>query len=276
MLGRQTVTEWLDDQGPTWAASLAFSAVFSLAPTLIISLAVAGAVFGEDAARGAVQAQLEGVIGAPTAAMVQAAMVSARTAGAFGLATVLGVLLMVFAATGVFAQLQGALNVIWKVKPAPTTFVALLRTRLLSLVVVLGIGLLLLVSLLASVATSALGGAGTWQALMPLVNLGVSGGALTLLFAMMFKVLPDVTVHWRDVWLGAAVAAGLFTLGKFLIALYLTTAATESSYGAAGSLAALLVWVYFSSMATLLGAELAQVSSRRRAAQGGAREPPHP
>jgi membrane protein len=274
-LARQTLSEWLDDNAPTWAASLAYYTVFSLAPTLIIALAIAGAVFGEDAARGAVQAQLEGIIGVTTAATVQAAMVSASREGSGGFATAVGVLLMVFAATGVFSQLQGALNTIWKVKPAATTVLAFLRTRFLSLAVVMGIGFLLLVSLVVSAATSALcgyvGGAlGGWKVLMQVVNLVVGAVASSLLFAMMFKLLPDLKVRWRDVWLGAAVSAVLFTLGKSLIALYLATAATESSYGAAGSLAALLVWVYYSSMTTLFGAELAQVYARRHGSLRGA------
>lgn len=267
---KRALVEWIDDKAPTYAASLAFYTVFSLAPTLVIALAIAGAFFGEDAARGVVQSQLEGVIGAPAAATVQAAMVSASTRESGALPTLLGVLVMVFAATGVFAELQGALNAIWKVKPPEGGAVRLfLRTRLLSLAVVLGIGLLLAASL---VVTSGLRGLTAWAGggqpgrgpFMQVIDLLASTGAMAALLALVFKLLPDVKVSWRDVWLGATMSAMLFTLGRALISLYLTRTVLESSFGAAGSLAALLVWVYYSSMTTLLGAELAQVYARTR------------
>jgi membrane protein len=275
---KQALNEWIDDKAPTYAASLAYYTVFSLAPTLVIALAIAGAFFGEDAARGVVQGQLQGVIGAPAAATVQAAMVSASTRESGILPTLLGVLVMVFAATGVFAELQAALNAIWKVKPPVGGTVRLfLRTRLLSLAVVLGIGLLLMASLvvaaglrgLTALAGSEPTGGGL---LMQLVDLLASTGAMTVLLALVFKLLPDVKVAWRDVWLGAAMSAALFTLGRALISLYLTRVVLESSFGAAGSLAALMVWVYYSSMTMLLGAELAQVYARTR----GSLRPPSP
>lgn len=275
---RQTFTEWSDDKVPTYAASLAYYTVFSLAPTLLIALAIAGFVFGEEAARGALQTQLNGIIGESTAQTVQDAMANASRQGAGILATIIGVVVLVFAATGVFAELQGALNTVWKVKPQKTSGVlAYLRTRFLSLAVVLGIGFLLLVSLVVSALLSAFGGwMGTfmpgWKVVGNIINLLVSFGVITVLFAMMFKLLPNRKLAWRDVWLGAGVSSLLFAIGKYFIALYLTKSAVASSYGAAGSLAALLVWVYYSSMTMLFGAELAQVFARRHGTL--ASEPP--
>ncbi len=269
-LFKETGAQWLDDKAPTFAASIAYYTAFSLAPTLVIALAVAGAVFGADAARGAVEQELTGFIGPAAAEAVQGVMASNSTRGSGLFASIVGAILMIFAATAVFAELQTALNVIWKVKPKQTNGVlAFLRTRFLSLGVVLGIGFLLMVSLVISAVIGMIGNrvglmVPGWATLMQVFNVVLSFAAITVLFAMMFKLLPDEKIAWRDVWLGAAVSSGLFAFGKYLIALYITESAVASSYGAAGSLAALLIWVYYSSLTTLFGAELAQVYAHAR------------
>ena len=267
---KQTLSDFSDDKASTFAASLAYYTVFSLAPTLVIALAIAGAVFGDDAARGAVQEQLKGILGETTAKGVQDLMVSAAVQKSGVFATIVGIIITLFAATGVFAEIQSALNTIWKAKPAPiNTVLSFLKTRFLSIGVVLGIGFMLLVSLVFSALLSAFGSwVGNqlpgWTVVTQIINLLVSVGVITGLFGLMFKLLPDIKIAWRDVWLGAGISAGLFTVGKFLIALYIAKSAVASSYGAAGSMAALLVWVYYSSLTMLLGAELSHVYARTR------------
>jgi membrane protein len=265
---KQTIVQWIEGDVATHAASLAYYTVFSIAPTLIIAVALAGALFGKEAARGEVQTQIQGLVGVSGAKVIEDMMVSAGQRGS-GLAGFLGVLVLVFGATGVFAALQNALNHIWKVKPRTTNGVLeFLRTRFVSFAMVLGVGFLLLVSLVVSAGISAVG---KWLGgLMPgleagwqVVNFIVSFGVVTALFAMIYKVLPDVKVAWRDVWLGAAVTAVLFNIGKFAIGLYLGKSSVASSYGAAGSLAVLLLWIYYSSIVLFLGAQFTHVYAVR-------------
>ncbi len=267
-LGKRTVTEWSDDKASTQAASLAYFTIFSIAPVLIIAVAVAGLVFGEEAARGQIEAQIQGLVGESGAKVIESMMASARKPASGILASIIGLVALIFGATGVFAQLQDSLNIIWKAKPKPMNgLLSFLRVRFLSFAMVLGIGFLLLVSLVLSAGLSA---AGTyigshipgWEAVWQVANLVISFGVITVLFAMIYKVLPDTKVAWRDVWLGAAFTAVLFSIGKFGIGLYLGKGSVASSYGAAGSLAVILLWVYYSSMILFFGAEFTQVYAR--------------
>lgn len=260
-VARTTLRVWLEAQVFVHAAALAFFTVFSVAPVVIVAVSVVGLVLGERAAQGEIALQLESAIGAGAAAAVQTAVENSRIEHSGLLPTIAGFGAMVFGATTVFAQMQGALNAIWSVAPRPTRSGVLLylKTRLLSLTVVLAIGFVLLVSLMLSVAVRALVTfAQDWLPVPGFVLLGmdwaVSLVVVTLLFATIFRVLPDVVLGWRDVWLGALVTALLFALGRALIALYLSTTATASTYGAAGSLVLLLMWVNYSSLILLFGA----------------------
>jgi membrane protein len=275
-----TLSEWMDDNVPALAAALAYYTLFSIAPMLIIAIAVAGVVFGEEAARGAIQAQLQGLIGEPGATVVQDMVASASRPEAGLIATLVGVVVLAFAATGVFVQLQDALNAIWKAKRRVSSgLLNFLRQRLLSFAMVLGIGFLLLVSLvvsavLAAAGTFLVGLLPAWETLLHVVSGLVSFAIITLLFALIYKVLPDTRVAWSDVWMGAAVTSLLFSLGKLGIGLYLGKSSVASTYGAAGSFAVLLLWVYYSSQLLFLGAEFTQVYARwhgsRRAERSGA------
>ncbi|GMU01597.1 hypothetical protein KH5H1_57170 [Corallococcus caeni] len=273
---KQTLSEWVDDNVPAQAAALAYYTLFSVAPMLIIAIGVAGLVFGREAAQGALQSQLQGLLGDAGAKVVEDLVASASRPSSGILATVVGILVLGFAATGVFVQLQDSLNAIWKVKKKPGNgLLAFVRQRLLSFAMVLGIGFLLLVSLVLSAALAA---AGTflvgllpgWEAVLQLVNLAIAFTVTTVLFAMIYKVLPDTRVAWKDVWLGAAVTSFLFSLGKLGIGLYLGKSSVSSSYGAAGSFAVLLLWVYYSSQLLFLGAEFTQVYSRWRGSRHAA------
>lgn len=269
-------TGWREHKASRMAAALAYYTVFSLAPILVISIAVAGLVFGQDAAEGRIVGQISGLVGQKSASALEAMIAAARKPSAGILATVLGIATLVFGATGVFGELQESLNTIWGVKPKPgRSFIRMLKTRFISFTMVLGVGFLLLVSLVVSAAIAALG---SWMsALLPLpevvlqlVNVAVSVGVVTLLFAMIFRVLPDVEIAWRDVWVGAAFTAILFALGKLAIGLYLGKTSTASSYGAAGALVLILVWVYYSAQILFFGAEL----TRAYAYQHGSRIAP--
>ena len=273
ILVKETMNHWLDDDISTHAASLAYYTVFSIAPTLIIAVALAGAIFGDEAARGEIRNQIAGLVGKAGATVIEDMMTNASKPGAGILASVLSVVVLLFGATGVFAALQNALNYIWGApKRQVNGIILFLRTRFLSLAMVFGVGFLLLVSLVLSAGISALGdylGMGLtgfgWQAL----NFGVSFVFVTVLFSMIYKVLPDVKVAWGDVWLGAAVTAVLFNIGKALIGLYLGGGSVASSYGATGSLAVLLIWIYYSALVLFLGAEFTHVYAQLRGSHFG-------
>ena len=266
---KQTSSEWLEDNAARLGAALAFYSVLSLAPLLVIVLAIAAVVFGEEAARGQIVAQIEGMVGTEGARAIQDMIAHAQRPEAGVIATVLGVIMLLFGAAGVFGQLQDALNTIWEVQAKPGRGVwGFLKARYFSFAMVLGTGFLLLVSLVLSAALAALGkymtdalpGLGpVWQ----VVNFGVSFGVVTLLFALIFKVVPDVKIAWKDVWIGAALTALLFTLGKFLLGLYLGRSSIGSAYGAAGSLVVLVVWIYYSAQILFFGAEFTQVYAKR-------------
>lgn len=270
---KDTAVEWLDDKAPRLAASLAFYTLLSLAPMLVLSVSVAGLVFGEEAARGEIAGQLNGMLGDSGAVAIQGVLASARTPSSGVLGTIIGIAIALFGASGVFGELQGTLNQIWNVDTKPGRGVkGFVRDRFFSFTLVLGVAFLLLVSLVLSAALAAIGayfskslagGATVWQ----VVNFSISIAVLTGLFALIFKVVPDVKVAWRDVWRGAVLTAVLFTIGKFLIGLYLGRSSVASPFGAAGSVVALVVWVYYSAQILFFGAELTQVDSKRRGAK---------
>jgi membrane protein len=252
---------WLESQAFVYAAALAFFTVFSIAPVVIVAVAVVGVVLGDDAAAGRIMAQLQDAIGPQAAEFVQVAVRNARLDPDGGWATALGVGLIVLGATTVFAQMQKALNAIWGVRPGPdrSGLLRLLVTRLLSLAVLLAIGFVLLVSLLLSVAVQAIVSyADGWlplsNTLLVVADLSLSLLVVTLLFGAIFRLLPDVVLRLRDVLPGALLSALLFTLGRALIAQYLARSAPGSAYGAAGSLVLLLIWVNYSSLILLYGA----------------------
>ena len=272
----QSVTAWLDDYAPSMGAALAFYTLFSLAPLLIIAIAVAGFFFGKEAASGEIVAQIESVVGFEGALAVQGVLRSASKPAQDILATLVSFVTLIIGATSVFAELQSALDRIWRA-PAPLNangVWALLRARILSLGLVLGLGFLLLVSLILGAAIAAFGkwSGGLlegWGALLHAVNFCLSFAVATALFAMLFKLMPRASVAWRDVWVGAAVTAMLFEIGKLLIGLYLGKTGIASSFGAAGSLVVLLIWVYFSAQIFLLGAEFTWVYSHEYGSRAG-------
>ncbi len=273
ILVKETMNKWFDDDISTHAASLAYYTVFSIAPTLIIAVALAGAIFGDEAARGEIRNQISGLVGKAGASVIEDMMTNASKPGAGLVASLISIVVLLFGATGVFAALQNALNAIWGApKRQVNGIVSFFRTRFLSLAMVFGVGFLLLVSLVISAGISALGdflGAGLTGTSWQVVNFIVSFIFVTVLFSMIYKVLPDVKVAWGDVWLGAAVTAVLFNIGKALIGLYLGGGAVASSYGATGSLAVLLIWIYYSALVLFLGAEFTHVYAQLRGSRFG-------
>ena len=274
----ETVANWSRHNTARLGAALAYYSIFSLGPIIVISVAVAGTVFGPDAARGEITGQIRGLLGNAGAQAVEAMLAGASRPHDGMVATLIGIGTLVFAAVGVVVQLKDALNTVWNVDAVPAKgYWRLIRGYLISLGAVLGLGFLLLVSL---VFTASLAAAGKFVAPYlpeaPIQAMGslASFALATLLFAMMFKWLPDTHVAWREVWLGAAVTAALFEIGKLLIALYIGKQGLESTYGAATSLVMLLVWVYYASQIVLFGAELTHVLAARRGLalqRGGAR-----
>ncbi len=263
---RRSAKLWLDCNAFSYAGSLAFYTLFSLAPTVIIAVTVIGFVLGQEAAHGEIVAQLEGVMGGEAAAAVEQAVNRSRLDQSGLVPTILGVGALLIGATTVFAQMQFSLNTIWGVaaRPNRNSVLAFLLSRVFSLTVVLAIGFVLLVSLLLGVALRAmLYFADQYIPVSALVAESVESlmslALVSLLFATIFKVLPDVILGWRDVWVGAVVTALLFTLGRYGISVYLGYTATASAYGAAGSLVLILLWVYYSSLILLLGAAFTRV-----------------
>jgi len=281
-LAKRTVNEWIDDKAPSRAAALSYYTVFSIAPLLVIAVALAGFVFGKEAVTGELQRQLQGLVGEGGAKAIQEMMVSASQPGAGVLASILGVVMLLVGATGAFVELQDALNAMWGVEEKKSSgLVSFLRARIISFAMVGVIAFLLLASLAVSTALSALGHFAeerlpAGELTVQVANVVVSFAVITALFAAIFKVLPDVKVAWRDVWLGAAVTSLLFGVGKLLISLYLGKSSVASSYGAAGSFAVLLIWTNYSSMILFLGAEFTHVyaeSCGSRATGSGGGEP---
>ena len=266
---RAAVAAWWNDDVLRLGASVAYYSLFAIAPVLLVAIAVAGFVFGAEAVRGELSTQIQGLVGPDAAEAVEGLLQGASKPAANSFAMVAGVLAMVLAAAGAFLELRAALNTIWRVPPSPIGgFKAFWFSRLRSFGLVLAIGFLLLVSLAISAALAALHDyISSFEVVLPLV-LEVFSFLLTLLitavlFGLMFKVLPDVTLSNRDVAVGALVTAILFAVGKQLIGLYLGRTAVSSSYGAAGSVVVLLLWVYYSSQIVLIGAEFTRLYAAR-------------
>jgi membrane protein len=262
---KEVLSEWSHDNAQRLGAALAYYSVFSIAPLIVIVLAVAGLIFDRETATGRINDQLQDLLGKQAADGISQLLTSANKPTEGVLATFLSTLVLLLGASGVFGELQSSLNTIWRVEPKPGRgILATIKARFLSFTMVLGTGFLLLVSLLLAAALSAIE---TWMKgflperawLLQLLHFGVSFGITTFLFALIFKVLPDVQIRWRDVWIGAVVTALLFSLGKYAIGLYLGRSAVASSYGAAGSFVVVLIWVYYSSQILFLGAEFTKI-----------------
>jgi Predicted membrane protein len=260
---------WFNDDAMSLGAAIAFYTIFSLAPLAIVVIALAGLVFGDEAARGALVDQLATLVGKDAAQTVQDMIARAGGRGTSVWASVIGILTIIVGATTVFAELQTALNRVWKAAPPQeSTITWLVKVRLKALALIGAIGFLLIVSLVVSAALAAFG---TWAArylpalptLLWLFDVITSWTVLTVLFALIYRILPDTRIPWMDVWLGAAVTAFLFAVGKFLIGFYLGTSGVTTVYGAAGSFVLILLWVYYSAAIFLFGAELTRAYSER-------------
>jgi membrane protein len=267
---KQTASEWMEDDAPTLGAALAYYTVFSLAPLMTIAIAMAGFFFGKEAAQGQIFDELRVLLGEQGGKAVEEMVQSANAQPTAGIvATIISIVMLLVGASGVFGQLQASLNTIWGVKPKSGRGVlGIIQDRLLSFGFTLVVGFLLLVSLLL---TAGIALVADWVgSLMPgsetiaqMLNILFSLAMITLLFAMIFKFLPDAKIAWRDVWVGAFITAALFTIGKFALGIYLGKSGVASSYGAAGSLIVLLLWVYYSSQILFFGAEFTQVYANR-------------
>jgi membrane protein len=278
-LVKRAATAWSDDYAPSMGAALSYYTVFSLAPLLLIVISIAGLVFGADAARGEIFGQLRGLMGNDAAKAVEAVLASVDRPASGALGTAIGVVVLLVGATSVFAELQDALDRIWRAPARDKSggLWRLLRGRVLSFGLILGLAFLLLVSLVLGAAISALGswwgGAfASWQVLAQIINLALDFVLTTTVFAMIYKLMPRVSVRWHDVWLGALVTALLFTAGKFLIGLYIGKTGIASGYGAAGSFIVVFVWVYYSAQIFLLGAEFTWAYAQTF---GSMSKPPH-
>ncbi|HEY9829314.1 MAG TPA: YihY/virulence factor BrkB family protein [Stenomitos sp.] len=266
---KETFQEWQEDKASRLAAALAYYTAFSIAPLIIIAIAIAAVVFGEEAARGGIDDQLRGLLGQQGAAAVQDMIKNSNKPAEGTMATLISVVLLLFGASGVFGQLQDSLNTIWEVAPKPGRgIMGFIKDRFLSFSMVLGIGFLLLVSLILSAVLAGLNN--VLGGMMPglsflwgILNFLISFGVITLLFALIYRVLPDAKIAWGDVWFGAIITALLFTIGKTLIGLYLGNSSVGSTYGAAGSFVVLLLWVNYSAQILFFGAEFTQVYANK-------------
>jgi membrane protein len=266
---KQTFQEFGEDKVTRLAAALAYYTIFSLTPLLILSLAVAGVVFDRGVARAQLLSQVRGLMGETGAELIGGMLENASQPEAGGIAAIVSVVTLVIGASAVFGQLQDALNTIWGVMPRPGLNIGyIIRQRVLSFTLVLGIGFLLLVSLIASTLISAaqsvvFGNPDEANLLIQLLNNVIAVAVIALMFAVLFKYLPDVNISWHDVWVGAIVTSVLFNVGKYLIGLYLGNSSAASVYGAAGSLVVLLLWIYYSGLILFFGAEFTQVYATR-------------
>ena len=273
------VRGWARDRAPSMGAAVAYYTVFSMAPILLVVIAVAGMVFGDQAARGALVGNLQGIVGPEGAQALEALIRNAAVGKAGPIATIAGAAALAIAATAVLMELQAALNVVWKVPPAPGIDLWLLvKHRLLCLAIILASGALLGITLAASAAIHAFSfylsafAGGALPIILHATNIAISLAMATLLFGMIYKILPDAQVRWRDVWVGAAVTSVLFTVGKYAIGLYIGSKQVTSVYGAAGALVIILLWVYYSTQILLFGAEITKAHADWRARREG-REP---
>ena len=263
-----TFSAWIDDNASSMGAALAYYTVFSIAPLLLIVISIAGLIFGVEVARGEIIAQLQGLMGKTGALVVQGLLESVNKPTESVAAAIIGVALLLIGATTVFAELQDDLDRIWRApkRTVDAGIFGLIRTRILSFGMILGIGFLLIVSLIFSAALAALGKwwepvFGGFGLLANLVDITLSFLIITLAFAMIYKLMPRMKIAWRDVWIGAVVTAFLFTIGKFLIGFYIGRSGVASGFGAAGSLVVLLVWIYYSAQIFLMGAEFTRIYS---------------
>ena len=275
-LCRRAVVSWVDDFAPSMGAAISYYTVFSLAPLLVIVIAVAGAVFGREAVQGEIVGQLQGLIGREGAIAVQGLIKSASEPAKGLVAGAISIVVLMVGATTVFAELQSALDRIWHVpeKEKPSGLWAVLRARVLSFGLILGLAFLLMVSLSVSAGISAFGSFASgllpgWEVLLQGINMLLSVGITTVLFAMIFKFMPSVEIEWSDVWVGSVVTAVLFEFGKFAIGLYLGKSGVNESFAAAGSLVVLLAWVYYAAQIFLLGAEFTKVYSEDNGSHAG-------
>lgn len=263
-----TFKDWQEDKASRIAAALAYYTVFSISPLLVIAIAIAGAFFGQDTAQKQITEQLTTLVGEDGVRPILLALNNMSQPKIRGVASLISIGVLILGASGIFAQLQDALNTVWKVKPQPGQgLIPFIRKRLFSFLMVLVIGFLLILSLILSAVVSTLrtyridflpGWAILWNNLDFIVSLGL----MTFLFGLMFKYVPDIKIAWKDVLVGSVITALLFLLGKFLLGLYLTKGSLGSAYGAAGSLIVFLAWVYYSAQIILLGAEFTQVYTR--------------
>jgi membrane protein len=252
---------WLNDRALSLGAAIAFYTLFALAPMLLTAVAVAGLVFGQEAAQGALVGELGGLLGPRGAEALEAMLANTRDTGSGIIATIVGTVTFLVLMTGAFVQLQDALNLIWKAPPARHWGLALARSRLMSFAFVIGIGFLLLVSLVIDAGLTAVGTylgekLPGWSVVLFAFNSLLALASASAMFTAIFKVLPDVPVTWHDAWVGGLLTGLMFTLGKFLIAFYIGSSGVASTYGAAGSIVTILLWIYYSSQIVLFGAEV--------------------
>lgn len=268
-LVKTTGNDFMDDNALRLAAALAYYALLSLAPLIVLAIALAGIAVDEGSARGAIARELGAVVGSAGASAVEGIVRSAKAPTAGVVSTILGIVVLLFGASGVFGELQSALDTVWRVTPKPGRGIkGIVKDRLFSFAMVMGVAFLLLVSLILSAALAALGhylggvlpgGEAVWHVLNFVISVAVVG----VLFAVTFKTVPDAKIDWHDVWVGGFVTSVLFAIGKFLIGLYLGKSSTASAYGAAGSLVLLVIWVYYSACIMLLGAEFTRIYASR-------------
>ncbi len=272
-----TVSCWSGINAPRLGAALAFYTTLSMAPLMVFSIGIAGLVFGRHAAQGRIVAEIGSLVGAQGGAVIQSLLLDSTSKTPSGIVwTVVGIFTLLFGASGVFGELRDSLNLVWGVRTTSGGLREMLRYRFFSFAMVVGIGFLLIVSLLVSAAIAA---AGKFfeqflpapEALLHVTSTLISFLAVTVLFALLYKVVPDVRIEWQDVWIGAAVTSLLFSIGKFLIGLYLGKASVGSAYGAAGSLVVFLVWVYYSAQIFFLGAQFTHIFAERRGSRAQAR-----
>jgi membrane protein len=271
---KDTVLAFIDDEALSRGAAIAFYTVTSIAPVLLIVVAIAGLAFGRDAAQNAITEQLSGLMGRQTAEVLQTAVASAASKSSGVVATIIGIITLMVAASGVFGEMQTALNVVWKARPEGTTVSRLIRGRAASLGLVAALGFLLMVSLVVSTLLTAFGNylnsiLPFGQVILTVLNVIVSLVLISFLFAAIYKVLPDRDLEWGDVAVGAIVTGVLFTIGKSLISWYIGSSAVASSFGAAGALIVLLLWVYYSAQIFLLGAEFTKVYANSHGSKQG-------
>jgi membrane protein len=265
---QQTHKEWSEDNAARLAAALAYYTVLSVAPLLVLAVSVVGLVFGKEAARGQVAGELATIVGPQAGQGIQTVIQHASPPSGGIVSSIVSIVVLLFGASGVFGELQSSLNAIWEVAPKPGRgILGVLRQRFFSFTMVLGVAFLLLVSLLLSAALTAVGqffehSLPGGEALWHVINFVISFAAITGLFGLLFKVVPDVNIQWREVWIGAGFTALLFTIGKFALGLYLGRASVASPYGAAGSMIVLVIWVYYAAEILFMGAEFTQVYAR--------------